>query len=1034
MDPSNDDDPSLYGTFLKPRVAEVLRAVGLDVSYERADGDQLYFRNGAGEHVAVLDMLGGYGASLLGHNHPALVARAMEVLLQRRPFNAQASLREPAGALAERLSKIVGASTGRSYVATFATTGADAVEAAIKHAEMALTQHIDTLLAQNARVERDFRVRQRKGRALAPPGVLAKAAEVLVVDPPRDADDLFTRVVAHNLQVFEGEPTLLTLQRAFHGKSTGALSLTANPRYRKAWRRIGLRSVFLAPDDVDALEREIELAQVRYVVLSLDFEGRLDIDVRSLANIIGCFVEPIQGEGGVREIPASFLRALRQRADAAGFPLVFDEIQCGMGRTGTFLASEPAKVRAEYYLLSKSLGGGLSKISALLVERERYIGEFGLLHTSTFAEDDFSSTIALRGLDLLTANDGALMRDCKAKGAYLVGRLEELRRKYPDQIRDVRGRGLMLGLEFEPQATSPSPFLRVAWEQELLGYLIAGHLLHAHQIRIAPTLSSPETLRIQPSALVSIEALDRFCDAIESVASALRAGDALAFVRHLVARQATSRPDRSSRSPVSEEASRRVPFISRFFDAAERVRNVLGTRDASGKHLARDQDERVSRGRIVVAPPSSPRLFTAATSKLEPSASADGDPVGPKRSVTFLAHFLEPGDLRSWDSSLGSLSDEQCASLLDRTRETLEPFVTHRSVVRSATGQSVDLTVVAIPFTSEQVMRTFRASDRDDAGWVREQIEKGVELAREERSAVIGFGGFTSIVTRNCRDVLEASAILTSGNSVTAAAAVDATVASIERMGLSRVELGIVGAVGNIGTVLAEALVAHAHSVVLVGRSNARPRLLQRANRLYASAWQEAEAGVRGGIPERLANSLAVRAAASSSGDEGTSPLGERLRRAMEQEVGEEHAPIRVATDMAALTHCNVIVSATNSPEHVILPAHVHDGPVILCDVATPGDVAPSILSARPSAVLLKGGIVRLPLGQELEIDGMQLPAGQIYGCLAETVLLGLSGASESLSLGALSVGGLRSARDLAHAHGFEFTRRRLIRVTDGHG
>jgi predicted amino acid dehydrogenase len=95
-----------------------------------------------------------------------------------------------------------------------------------------------------------------------------------------------------------------------------------------------------------------------------------------------------------------------------------------------------------------------------------------------------------------------------------------------------------------------------------------------------------------------------------------------------------------------------------------------------------------------------------------------------------------------------------------------------------------------------------------------------------------------------------------------------------------------------------------------------------------------------------------------------------------------------------------------------------------LCDVATPGDVSPEVARERPNAMLLKGGIVRLPLGQHLAIDGMQLPTGQVYGCLAETVLLGLTGAEESLSFGALSADKVRRARALARAHGFEFTKR----------
>src|SRR2546430_752020 len=97
-----------FARYLKPRLMQLLRAIRLDVVYERGQGDWLHYREPGGSAVQVLDLLGGYGASLLGHNHPELVARAREVLERGLAFNAQASARALAGRLAERLSAIVG--------------------------------------------------------------------------------------------------------------------------------------------------------------------------------------------------------------------------------------------------------------------------------------------------------------------------------------------------------------------------------------------------------------------------------------------------------------------------------------------------------------------------------------------------------------------------------------------------------------------------------------------------------------------------------------------------------------------------------------------------------------------------------------------------------------------------------------------------------------------------------------------------------------------------------------------------------------
>ena len=134
-----------------------------------------------------------------------------------------------------------------------------------------------------------------------------------------------------------------------------------------------------------------------------------------------------------------------------------------------------------------------------------------------------------------------------------------------------------------------------------------------------------------------------------------------------------------------------------------------------------------------------------------------------------------------------------------------------------------------------------------------------------------------------------------------------------------------------------------------------------------------------------------------------------------------ERAPLAVATDAMALRSCNVIVAATNAPQPVIGPEHLGPAPIVICDVAVPGDVDPRVLRERSDVVLLEGGMVSLPRGQRLRIHGMPLPGDEIYGCLAETILSGLADLDASLSLGALRAEDVRRAGKLAAAHGFTF-------------
>ena len=183
-----------YARHVRPALWDTLRAIRLDVEYERARGDWLYYRNADGGMVEVLDLLGGFGASLLGHNHPELVARAREVLASERPFHAQASVRGPAGELAKRLSAAVGRLTGRSYVVTFGNSGAEGVEAAMKHAELERVRRLRAVADGLRRRVRRARQGLCHGTVRIPPDFFDRAAQLLG-SPADDVGDVLACVL-----------------------------------------------------------------------------------------------------------------------------------------------------------------------------------------------------------------------------------------------------------------------------------------------------------------------------------------------------------------------------------------------------------------------------------------------------------------------------------------------------------------------------------------------------------------------------------------------------------------------------------------------------------------------------------------------------------------------------------------------------------------------------------------------------------------------------------------------------------------------
>jgi len=331
---------------------------------------------------------------------------------------------------------------------------------------------------------------------------------------------------------------ICAVRGAFHGKTTGAVQLTYS--YREPYAHMGPEVRFIDmhdPADWAALETQLE-------------------------EIGAIFIEPILGEGGVKPLPAPFVEWIKKIQSETDIPIVADEIQTGFYRTGCFLACQDLGLEPDYICLSKVLGGGLAKIGALLIKRERFVDEFSFKHSSTFAEDDRGCFLALKAIEIVEREQ--LGQRALETGGYLFGKLQELRDRFPDLIKDIRGRGLMLGIELQDISDSPSNALRMLSQQEYLGYLAAAYLLNVHCIRVGPTLSERFTLRVQPSAYIPRVEVDRFVDALQLFCEALRAADVAYLTSYQVGRHPGPIVDFSGSRLSRRETPRtpkRVAFI-----------------------------------------------------------------------------------------------------------------------------------------------------------------------------------------------------------------------------------------------------------------------------------------------------------------------------------------------------------------------------------------------------------------------------------------------------------------------------------------
>jgi predicted acetylornithine/succinylornithine family transaminase len=251
---------------------------------------------------------------------------------------------------------------------------------------------------------------------------------------------------------------LVVLEQAFHGRTYGALSATPQESKQAPFAPL-VPGFQVVPRDPDALRAAVD---------------------RDTAAVL---LEPIQGETGIHPLSAELLRAARAACDATGAALIFDEIQTGMGRTGTLWAYEQTGVVPDAITSAKALGGGLPIGALITGERLADVLQPGD-HGSTFAGGPLIASAALVALEIC-ADPALLARVCEL-GERLMAGLEEL-----PQIAAVRGRGLMVGIDLADGVSAPLLARRALLEQ-----------------RLVVNATGPATIRLEPPLVVTEAEID----------------------------------------------------------------------------------------------------------------------------------------------------------------------------------------------------------------------------------------------------------------------------------------------------------------------------------------------------------------------------------------------------------------------------------------------------------------------------------------------------------------------------------------------
>lgn len=301
-------------------------------------------------------------------------------------------------------------------------------------------------------------------------------------------------------KIASGKHKIVYCKNSFHGKSAGALSVTGREKYQKYFKPLVPDTVQVEYGDADALE-----------------------DALKGKDVAAFIVEPIQGEGGVIVPHDGYLKEVRELTTKYDAYLIFDEVQTGFGRTGKMFACEHENVVPDIMCLAKSLGGGVMPIGAYIAKDDVWKKGYGtmdrcLLHTSTFGGNTLACAAGITAIKLIL--DKNLPEAAKEKGEYFLSRLKELKEKHK-LIKDVRGKGLMIGVEFnQPEGgiiDKLSGGVVSKLSNEYLGSLVAGELQNKHRIITAYTLNNPNVIRFEPPLIVTKEQIDRVVDALDEI-------------------------------------------------------------------------------------------------------------------------------------------------------------------------------------------------------------------------------------------------------------------------------------------------------------------------------------------------------------------------------------------------------------------------------------------------------------------------------------------------------------------------------------
>ena len=266
-----------------------------------------------------------------------------------------------------------------------------------------------------------------------------------------------------------GEGEIITMEHSFHGRTLTTITATAKPKYQEGYEPLPRGFKYVSFNDLEALKENIT------------------------NKTTAIMLEPVQGEGGVYIADKDYLKGVRDLCDDKNIVLIFDEVQCGMGRTGKMFAYEHYNIRPDILTLAKALGAGFP-IGATLAKEEIADAFTPGSHGTTFGGNQLACASAYASVSIVEE----LLQNTQKMGDYFITKLKNLKDKYPF-IKEIRGMGLMIGMEL---SFNGGDIVKKMLEK---GYLI--------------NCTSDTVLRFLPPLIVKKEHIDELVDALDEVFS-----------------------------------------------------------------------------------------------------------------------------------------------------------------------------------------------------------------------------------------------------------------------------------------------------------------------------------------------------------------------------------------------------------------------------------------------------------------------------------------------------------------------------------